>query len=88
MASAFWFVYNINSESFPPLFVPFSLSVCSFVSRVITIASPQVAEIEPEEIPVIIFIAISGLNTFAVLFLRKDNSKKAIRKEEIEKNSE
>ena len=37
----------------------------------ITIAAPQIAEVKPRQVPVIIFMVFSGVSTLAALFLRK-----------------
>ena len=37
----------------------------------VTIAAPQIAEVKPRQVPVIIFMAFSGISTVAALFLRK-----------------
>lgn len=52
---SFMLIYYVNSEVFPPLFVPFAFSISGFGSRVVTIAAPQVAEIRPRQVPIIIF---------------------------------
>lgn len=69
--AAFMLAYYVNSEIFPPLFVPFSFSVCIFCAKAFTIAAPQIAEIKPRQIPVIIFLVMSGVATLAALILRK-----------------
>ena len=74
LTGAFWYVYYIAPESFPPLFVPFSFSAATLVGRIVTIAAPQVAEIEPEQTPMIVFLIVSGLSAITVLFLRKNKA--------------
>ena len=53
--------FNVNTEIFPPLFVPFAFSVTTFVSKAATIGAPQVAELTPRQIPIIVLIALSGV---------------------------
>ena len=72
LEGSFLLVYNINPESFPPLFVPFSLSACSLVARSVSIAAPQVAEVKPKQTPMIIFMVVSALSIVVILFLRKN----------------
>ena len=71
LEGAFWLIFYINPEMFPPLFVPFSFSISGVVGRVVTIAAPQIAEIKPKQVPIIIFLIICGLSTISTLFLRK-----------------
>lgn len=73
--AAFMLAYFVNSEVFPPLFVPFSFSVCNLFSRIITIAAPQIAEIKPTNVPVMIFCAMSFVATAGALILRKPTAK-------------
>ena len=78
---AFLIVYYVNSEVFPPLFVPFSFAICGFVSRSFTIGAPQVAELKPRHVPVIVFLALSVVSMLAAFILRKPKEK--IRTKEI-----
>jgi len=71
-------VYYVNSEIFPPLFVPFSFSVCGLVSRAATVAAPQVAEIKPRQVPVIVFLVLSGVAMLSALLLRKSKKEEEI----------
>jgi Na+/melibiose symporter-like transporter len=74
--AAFMLAYYVNSEVFPPLFVPFSFSVWGLVSRIVTIAAPQIAEVKPRQIPIIIFVVLSGAATAGALMLRKPPKKR------------
>ena len=68
--SAFMLAYYVNSEMFPPLFVPFSFSIWALFAKTITIMAPQVAEL-PKPIPIIVFWILGGISTFSTMFLRK-----------------
>ena len=68
---AFVLVYYLNSEMFPPLFVPFSFSVCSFCSRLLTMAAPQIAEIKPVQVPILVYIFVWFLTCLLVLLIQK-----------------
>ena len=74
--SAFMLAFYVNSEVFPPLFVPFSFSMCALFAKTITILAPQVAEL-PKPIPIIVFCILGGLSTFATMFLRKPKTEES-----------
>ena len=80
---AFWLAYYVNPEVFPPLFVPFSFSVWGLLARIVTIAAPQIAEVKPRQVPVIIFMVFSGVSTLAALFLRKSKYTPVQQDEEV-----
>ena len=73
---AFLIAYNVNYEVFPSLFVPFSFSVSGFLTYVVTIVSPQIAEIKQRQIPIFIFIIFSGIASTSALFLTHPKKKR------------
>ena len=75
--ATFSLAYFVGPEYFDPLFVPFSFSMCSFGARFITIAAPQVAEIKPRQVPIIVFLGISGIAALAAMFLVKPDKNEA-----------
>ena len=83
--ASFCLVFYVNPEVFPPLFVPFSFSICGFAARVVTIAAPQVAEIKPKQIPIIIFLVLASISTASAIFLRKSKERTST-KDQIEKS--
>ena len=64
-------MFFINPETFPPLLVPLSMSICGFSARFVTIAAPQIAELKPKQVPIIVFLITSGISSACALFLRK-----------------
>lgn len=68
---AFMLAFHVNAEIFPPLFVPFSFSACGLVSRIFTVGAPQIAEIKPRQVPIIIFCILSCVAAFSAMMLRK-----------------
>ena len=71
----FCLAYFVGPEYFDPLFVPFSFSMCSFWARFITMAAPQIAEIKPRQIPIIVFLIISGVASISAMLLTKPDKK-------------
>ena len=67
----FWLAYFMNPELFDPLFVPFSISACSLCARIITLAAPQFAEVQPRQVPIIAYLLTWSISTFAAMFLKK-----------------
>ena len=61
--------YYVGPEFFEPLFVPFSFSMCNFSARFITIAAPQVAEIKPRQVSIIVFVCLCVIGSIAASFL-------------------
>lgn len=68
-------MYYVNPEYFPPLFVPFSFLICGLTARIVTIASPQVAELQPKHVPMIFYLSLAAIATVASLFLNKPKDK-------------
>ena len=61
----------MGPEFFEPLFVPFSFSISCFSARFITIVAPQVAEMKPRQVSIIVFIILCGIGSISALFLSK-----------------
>ncbi|CAI2361450.1 unnamed protein product [Moneuplotes crassus] len=70
LEGAYLIVYYVNPEIFPSLFVPFSFSVSGFISRFVTIGAPQLAEVRPRQLPVVIFIILCGVGIFASVSIK------------------
>lgn len=54
IAAGFNLIYLMNAEVFPTLFAATAMGICNLLARVMTIMSPQVAEL-PGAVPMVIF---------------------------------
>ena len=68
---AFLVAYNSNTELFPTLFVPFAFLSSGIISRLVTILASQVAEVKPEQVPIMIYMVCWLIAMFAALLIRK-----------------
>lgn len=59
IAAAFNICYISNIDTFPTLFSASAMGICNFFARVVSIASPEIAEIQPITIPIFIFAAFA-----------------------------
>jgi hypothetical protein len=69
-AVAFAMVYYINSEIFPPLFVPFAFGAENLIARILTMSAPYLAEVK-KPIPMIINVVISGIAIIVTIVILK-----------------
>ncbi|CAI2360036.1 unnamed protein product [Moneuplotes crassus] len=70
ISGAFIIAYFINTEMFCALFIPFSFAVCNFCSRLFTMMAPQVAEMKPRQISIIVFMALLVVASLCALAIR------------------
>ena len=69
ISSAFTVNYLCNLDLFPVLFAATALGFCTFLARLFTIFSPEVAEIQ-SLLPMILFSSLSLVTMFTSMFLR------------------
>ena len=65
----FCLVYYANVLLFPPIHRSRIFAICNTVSRTFTIASPMVAELVPNPILIVVFVAL--IMTFATPFIKQ-----------------
>ncbi|CAI2362935.1 unnamed protein product [Moneuplotes crassus] len=70
LQGAFNVVYFASPEVFPPLFVSFSFMVSGIISRMFTIFAPQVAEVKPRQVPIIILLVLCFIGSFVPILLK------------------
>ena len=75
VSCAFNTAYCANNLVFPVTIVATSYGVCNFFARLLTIAAPYVAEIDPKFVPKAIFCAIVGSAFLASWLLRTQDVK-------------
>lgn len=71
--AAFMLSFYVNSETFPPLFVSFSFSLCTLVAKSFAVLAPQVAEVK-KPIPLIIYWSFAGFGSLVTLLIRKNST--------------
>jgi len=84
---AFVFVFSINGESFPSLFLPVSIGMSSAVGHMVSILSPEVAELD-QPLPMITFLAVSIVGFVTHFFLQVPEDKESLIKELIQEKAE
>ena len=68
ISNSFNAVYQANYEFFPTELLSKSFFVCNVISRLVTVASPMIAE-APEPIPLFAFIIFCGVACLASMFV-------------------
>lgn len=69
---SFGMLYVIHPDIFPIYFLTSSYGICNFISRIIAMLGPIVAEVNDKIVPLCIVIALSFLGAVFTLFLRKN----------------
>ena len=67
--------FYVNSETFPPLLVSFTLSIWTLIAKSFAILAPQVAEMN-RPIPLIMYCSLAGLSALLTLLLKLPSSQK------------
>ncbi len=72
ISAGFNLIYLMNAEVFPTLFAATAMGICNLLARIITILSPQVAEM-PGATPMVIYslFCIGGISTTYFLKLNQ-----------------
>ena len=75
ISAGFTVVYVSMVDIFPTLFVSTSMGICNFVARVITIAAPQVAELQAP-LPMSLFVSLCATGIVLIQFVKPLESQK------------
>ena len=72
VSAAFGLVYIAHPKMFPTLFSVSSMGIVNFISRLVTIAAPMIAEIA-FPVPMLIFTAMCVISAISAFFLIESN---------------